>query len=77
MIDESSQEINKMKSNFPLVDQLYPLPYDKMRELNIPAVDIGVYGKGAHTWKERVCKPYSFEILPTLIRKFTQKVWQS
>ncbi len=76
MIDETPQEIAKMKNNFPLVDQLYPLPYEKMRELNIPAVDIGVYGKGAHTWKERVYKPYSFGILPKLIRNYTQKIWQ-
>lgn len=76
MIDETPQEIAKMKNNFPLVEQLYPLPYEKMRELNIPAVDIGVYGKGAHTWKERVYKPYSFGILPKLIRNYTQKIWQ-
>lgn len=76
MIDETQQEIEKMKSNFPLVEQLYPLPYDKMRELNIPAVDIGVYGKGAHTWKERVYKPYSFGVLPKLIRNYTQKIWE-
>ncbi|MFT9373861.1 M20/M25/M40 family metallo-hydrolase [Liquorilactobacillus hordei] len=77
MMDESPQEVEKMKNIFPLADQLYPLPYDKMRELNIPAVDIGVYGKGAHTWKERVYKPYSFVILPKLIRNYTQKIWKN
>ncbi len=75
-IDENEEEIGKLAENFPLAEQIYPLPYAKMRALNIPAVDIGVFGKGAHTWKERVYKPYSFEILPKIIRDFTTKVWK-
>ncbi|KRN06256.1 peptide deacylase [Liquorilactobacillus sucicola DSM 21376 = JCM 15457] len=75
-IDETDAEIDQLTKNFPLVKEIYPLPYDKMRLLNIPAVDIGVFGKGAHTWKERVYKPYSFEFLPKLIREFTTKMWE-
>ncbi|WP_057895546.1 M20/M25/M40 family metallo-hydrolase [Liquorilactobacillus oeni] len=75
-IDENEDEIKKLTENFPLAGKIYPLPYDKMRALNIPAVDIGVFGKGAHTWKERVYKPYSFEFLPKLIRDFTTKIWE-
>ncbi|WP_057735486.1 M20/M25/M40 family metallo-hydrolase [Liquorilactobacillus uvarum] len=75
-IDETNAEINKLTENFPLAGKIYPLPYDKMRSLSIPAVDIGVFGKGAHTWKERVYKPYSFEFLPKLIRDFTAKTWK-
>lgn len=52
-ISESEAEIQKLALNFPLMAQLYPLPYPQIRALAIPAVDIGVYGKGAHTWKER------------------------
>ena len=40
-----------------------------IQELSIPAVNLGVFGKGAHTWKERIHKPYSYEVLPQLIRK--------
>ncbi|MCP0886567.1 peptidase M20 [Ligilactobacillus sp. WILCCON 0076] len=75
-VDESEKELELMQANFPLANELYPLPYDKMRELNIPAVDIGVYGKGAHTWKERVYKPYSYEVLPPIIREYTKKMWK-
>ncbi len=74
-ISESETEIQKLALNFPLMAQLYPLPYAQIRDLAIPAVDIGVYGKGAHTWKERVYKPYSFGVLPNLIRNFTQLTW--
>lgn len=76
-IDESAQELVSLQENFPLAAQIYPLPFDQMRSLSIPALDIGVYGKGAHTWKERVYKPYSFEVLPQLIRDFTTAVWKS
>ena len=76
-IDETSEELSRLQANFPLAEQIYPLPFAQMRKLAIPAIDIGVYGKGAHTWKERVYKPYSFNILPTLIRKFSQQVWQA
>ncbi|WP_057874964.1 M20/M25/M40 family metallo-hydrolase [Liquorilactobacillus aquaticus] len=76
-IDENDAEINQLTENFPFAGRIYPLPYDKMRALNIPAVDIGVFGKGAHTWKERVYKPYSFGVLPKLIRNFTAKAWKS
>ncbi|WP_281164389.1 peptidase M20 [Liquorilactobacillus sicerae] len=76
-IDETSKELSRLQANFPLAEQIYPLPFDQMRELAIPAVDIGVYGKGAHTWKERVYKPYSFNALPCLIREFSQQIWQA
>ncbi|WP_423216674.1 peptidase M20 [Streptococcus equinus] len=67
---ESFEDIDKLKANFPLMDAIYPLPVETIRSLNIPAVDLGVYGIGAHTWKERVYKPYSYHTLPNVIRSF-------
>lgn len=68
-VDDSKESIELLKSNFPQMTQLYPLPFDKMTGLGIKAVDFGVYGKDAHKWTERVHVPYSFEILPKLIYK--------
>ncbi|MBJ7541219.1 peptidase M20 [Streptococcus sp. SL1232] len=67
---ESLEDIDKLKANFPLMDAIYPLPVETIRSLDIPAVDLGVYGIGAHTWKERLYKPYSYHTLPKVIRSF-------
>ncbi len=40
-----------------------------MKKLGIKAVNFGVHGKDAHKWTERLYMPYSFEVLPKLIRK--------
>lgn len=75
-VDETEEELERMRGDFPLMDELYPLPYATMRSLSIPAVDTGVFGKGAHTWKERVFKPYSYGILPGKIREYTKLMWR-
>lgn len=75
-VDETPAELERMKNDFPLEDFLYPLPYETMRKLSIPAVDLGVFGKGAHTFKERVYKPYSYGILPEKIRTYTKLMWK-
>lgn len=68
----SEEEIRSLKRNFPAMDMLFPIPLEKMKALNIPAFNVGVYGKDAHKWTERVYKPYSFGYLPGLIRAITK-----
>lgn len=68
-IDDSLESIKLLKDNFPQMDQLYPVPLEKIRNLGIKAVDFGVYGKDAHKWTERLHIPYSFEVLPRLLEK--------
>lgn len=68
-MSESKEEILTLIQNFPGMESIYPLPTDAIQELSIPAVNLGVFGKGAHTWKERIHKPYSYEVLPQLIRE--------
>lgn len=75
-VDETPEELERMKDDFPLEYVLYPLPYETMRKLSIPAVDLGVFGKGAHTFKERVYKPYSYGVLPEKIRTYTKLMWK-
>ncbi len=67
-IDDSEESIQTLKDNFPVMERLYPVPLEKIRELNVPAVDFGCYGKDAHKWTERVHIPYTFEVLPHLLR---------
>ena len=45
----------------------YSLPLDEMRELGLPVVNLGPYGKGAHQRGERALASYSFGVLPGLV----------
>lgn len=68
-IDDSDSSVQMLIDNFPGMDSLYPVPIKKIQEMNIPAVNYGCYGKDAHKWTERVNVPYTFGVLPKLIRK--------
>lgn len=68
-VDDKPESINKLFGNFAGQKELYPLPIDKIRSLNIPAINFGTYGKDAHKWTERVNKPYTFGVLPRLVKK--------
>lgn len=67
-IDDSKESIRMLINNFPGFEQLYPVPVEKIMDLNIPAVNFGCYGKDAHKWTERVNLPYTFGHLPVLIQ---------
>ncbi|KKM09844.1 hypothetical protein SY88_16780 [Clostridiales bacterium PH28_bin88] len=67
MLDEDDETLDALIGNFPKWDTVYPLPVKTIREMNIPAINIGPWGKDAHKMTERVYKPYSFELLPQLI----------
>ncbi|RYL94350.1 M20/M25/M40 family metallo-hydrolase [Sporolactobacillus sp. THM7-4] len=71
---ETEDETKEITGNFPGWGKTYSIPIDAIRKLNIPVIDMGVYGKKAHTWMERVYRPYSFRILPKMIRKMTERV---
>ncbi|RKD71086.1 arginine utilization protein RocB [Sinobaca qinghaiensis] len=51
----------------------HQLPLQAMKELAVPAVNLGVYGRDAHQYTERLYKPYSFEILPYFIRRVVRE----
>ncbi len=76
-IDDSEESLSLLLTNFPQFDLIYPVPVDKIKALNIPAVNYGVHGKDAHKWSERVNKPYSFHVLPKLIMETVKYYFQS
>lgn len=45
----------------------YSLPLDTIRALNLPVVNLGPYGAGAHQRGERLLMSYSFGVLPQLL----------
>jgi arginine utilization protein RocB len=70
-LHEEDEDIDVIKKNLPMINELYPVPIDTIRKLNIPSVNIGVYGKDGHQWTERVYKPYTFSVLPEVIKRVT------
>lgn len=71
-LHETEEEVNALIDNFPEWEKIYPVPLKEIRELNIPSINIGVYGKDAHQWTERIYKPYSYTVLPMLIQNVTK-----
>lgn len=72
-IDDDQASIEKLVSNFPDFQNIYPVPLDAIQRLNIPAFNFGCLGKDAHKWTERVHMPYSFGVLPGVVRKTIEK----
>jgi arginine utilization protein RocB len=70
-LHDTDEEVAALIDNFPEWDRIYPVPVKRIRELNIPAINVGVYGLDAHRWTERVYKPYSFDTVPKMIREMT------
>ena len=52
----------------------YSLPFDEIRALDMPVVNIGPYGFGVHQAGERVHRAYSFEAVPQLILETIDRV---
>ncbi|MET3576161.1 M20/M25/M40 family metallo-hydrolase [Bhargavaea ullalensis] len=70
-LHETEDELAPLTRNLPEWNNIYGIPFGTIKKLNIPSVNMGVYGKDGHKWTERVYKPYSFGVLPGLIRKAT------
>ncbi|MEH6982217.1 M20/M25/M40 family metallo-hydrolase [Priestia megaterium] len=76
-LHETDEEIDAFTRNFPGGGIAGAIPFREIRELNIPSINIGVYGKDGHKWTERVYKPYSFGVLPKLIQETTVQMLKS
>lgn len=71
-----------LKANMPLwqpEDQpalpgAYKLPLAEIRQLGLPVIDWGPFGRGAHQRDEAVLMPYTFETLPQLLYETLQHI---
>ena len=64
---EIRESLSGLVNEMPLWQRGYSLNLDKVEKLNLPVVNIGPYGFGAHKTGEMVERYYSFNILPGLI----------
>ncbi|MFL0474693.1 M20/M25/M40 family metallo-hydrolase [Priestia sp. 179-F W1.4 NHS] len=76
-LHETDEEIDAFTRNFAGWGIAGAIPFREIRELNIPSINMGVYGKDGHKWTERVYKPYSFGVLPKLIQETTVQMLKS
>jgi arginine utilization protein RocB len=72
-MDDDPKSIRYLIDNFPEYNALYPVDLEKIKNLNIPGINFGCFGKDAHKWTERVYMPYSYKILPELILETVKK----
>ncbi len=72
----TQEDEDTLKENMPYWGKGWKIDIDAVRELNLPVVDVGVHGKGAHKYLERVHIPYTMKVLPELIKKITEKSLQ-
>ncbi len=75
-IQDPPEAMEKLIANFPQWHNIFPAPVEKGRELNIPALNIGAWGKDAHQWTERVHKKFAFSTLPKLTIRVIEMLLQ-
>jgi arginine utilization protein RocB len=68
------EELAPLASNTPLWGCGYDLPLSELQKIDIPCVILGPIGKDAHKITERVELDYSFNVLPSIVRKFIESI---
>ncbi|MBU3183909.1 M20/M25/M40 family metallo-hydrolase [Clostridium estertheticum] len=53
-LNESENVIPHIEFNMPLWKNMYDIPFEIIKQLNIPSINIGPYGKDLHKFTERV-----------------------
>lgn len=73
-INDDEDSIKSVISNNPSWGTKHYVDYDAIRELNIPAINIGPYGYDAHNRYERTELKYTMEIVPNLTKIVIDKL---
>lgn len=67
-LPKSEGAIDALTRNMPAWGRRYNLPLDAISRIAAPVVNIGPYGKDAHKPTERLCRKYSLDAMPELLR---------
>lgn len=70
-----TEDLSAYAGNTPLWGSLYRIDFDAVRELNLPALLLGPWGKGIHQRTERVNIKSMTEELPFIIFKILEQVF--
>ena len=71
---EGENDRKSLERNMPYWGRGWKINIDAVKKLNIPVIDMGVHGKDAHKFLERLHVPYAFNTLPTLVERATFKL---
>ncbi|WP_171051708.1 M20/M25/M40 family metallo-hydrolase [Alteribacter natronophilus] len=75
-LPDSKKSLDVMLQNMPLWEVSYDLPLEAMKKLSVPVMNFGPFGRGAHSWTERLEMSYSFGELPEIMEKGIQEVFK-
>jgi arginine utilization protein RocB len=67
----STQEMETLRANSPAWQSRTGFDFGATAALNLPAVNIGPWGRDYHQRIERVYTPYAFDVLPELLWRIT------
>lgn len=73
--ESSAEEVQCLSENMPQWETLYSIPFETMREIAMPAVNIGPWGKDLHQITERVYKKDVYEQTQKLIEYAIKLMW--
>ncbi|WP_432408782.1 M20/M25/M40 family metallo-hydrolase [Wukongibacter sp. M2B1] len=73
----SDSVINTIESNTPGWGSLYYIPFDNLKSLSMPTINIGPWGKDLHKITERVLEEDVFYRTPQIIANFIDKILNS
>lgn len=70
------EAVNIVSGNIPGINNIYKLPLEEIKELNIPGIVFGGWGKDFHKYTERLNIPYSLKIVPYLYEKLIYSLFE-
>jgi arginine utilization protein RocB len=68
------KDIDAFKNNSPGWDIIYKIPFEKMKKLEMPVLNLGPWGKYLHKTTERVYAEDLFETIPNIIVELIQEI---
>lgn len=75
-MSDSETGIQTLVDNMPAWGKKYSIDVDAIRQLNVPVMNIGPYGRDAHKQWERVEKEFSMKIVPYLTIEVIQTLFE-
>lgn len=73
-LEDAEDVLNYLKPNIPSWGLNYSIPLEDIKQLDLPVLNIGPYGKDAHKFTERLHIPYSFNVAPKLLEYAVNKI---
>ncbi len=67
--------LREMAANLLGLDSAYHFPAEGLSRLAIPGIVFGAWGKDPHKFTERLNIPYSFDVVPVLVRDFIYRTF--